>query len=89
MATDKGLYKAYEQKQKDIERSGWYPHHVCRCGYVASNSENGVLMIYTFPWCPKCEMRHYQRKYRRWISTSVWSKPSTWFSGYYEWKDNL
>lgn len=87
MITDKQMYEEWERKKRERDKQGWKLHHVCTCGYIATYSENSVLEIYTFPCCPKCAMRNYQAKYRRWISTSIWKKPSTWFSGYYEWEN--
>jgi hypothetical protein len=86
MITDKQRFEEFTRNEKEFESQGWVVHHICGCGYVPTHSENSVLMRFDFPWCPKCEMRDYRKKYRRWISQSIWYKPQTWFRGYYEWE---
>lgn len=68
-----------------MNREGYAVYGVCACGFRAV-APFGRLFFINHEHCPECAApkREWELIVSRWVSQSIWWKPSTWGAGYWE-----
>jgi len=70
-----------------MDKNKWHMRAFClECGWSTKVDRREFASDF-FDYCPNCgsELSNFIDRVVRWVSTSVWYKPRTWFTG--EWMD--
>lgn len=71
-----------------MSNAHYEPRAFCTCGWSAS-AWRGKVFFVDEAVCPQCgnDKKSFEVKAARWVSNSIWYRPSTWGTGYWKVRD--